>query len=181
MSLNSVHLNGLRAVEAVARRGSLQKAAEELGVTLEQVRLVQAGHDAIYGNVAMFVGSLPFHPHDSEPGRETDTVKAGRWLVAKLARELGVNATGGSSSVADAWEPLRWAAATARAQLVNAASLRWKLPADEIEVARGIVSLTPRCKRDPGRRASRRRAGGRRPPSTTRGYRRPRPAPTRRC
>ncbi|MEQ1951051.1 LysR substrate-binding domain-containing protein [Mesorhizobium yinganensis] len=33
MRLNSVHLNGLRAVEAVARLGSLQKAAEELGVS----------------------------------------------------------------------------------------------------------------------------------------------------
>jgi len=33
MRLNAVHLNGLRAVEAVARRGSLPKAAEELGVS----------------------------------------------------------------------------------------------------------------------------------------------------
>ena len=32
-SLNAVHLNGLRAVEAVARCGSLQKAADELGVS----------------------------------------------------------------------------------------------------------------------------------------------------
>ncbi|MEP9397025.1 LysR substrate-binding domain-containing protein [Mesorhizobium sp. KR2-14] len=32
-NLNSVHLNGLRAVEAVARCGSLLKAAEELGVS----------------------------------------------------------------------------------------------------------------------------------------------------
>jgi LysR family transcriptional regulator, glycine cleavage system transcriptional activator len=32
-SLGAVHLNGLRAVEAVARRGSLLKAAEELGVS----------------------------------------------------------------------------------------------------------------------------------------------------
>jgi LysR family glycine cleavage system transcriptional activator len=31
--LRAVHLNGLRAVEAVARRGSLLKAAEELGVS----------------------------------------------------------------------------------------------------------------------------------------------------
>ncbi len=31
--LNSVHLNGLRAVEAVARCGSLAKAADELGVS----------------------------------------------------------------------------------------------------------------------------------------------------
>jgi DNA-binding transcriptional LysR family regulator len=33
-NLNSVHLNGLRAVEAVGRLGSLQAAAEELGVTI---------------------------------------------------------------------------------------------------------------------------------------------------
>ena len=28
-------------------------------------------------------------------------------LGMQLARELGINATGGSSTVADAWEPLR--------------------------------------------------------------------------
>ena len=33
MDLNSFHLNGLRAVETVARTGSLQKAATELGVS----------------------------------------------------------------------------------------------------------------------------------------------------
>ena len=36
-SLNQVHLNGLRAVEAVARLGSLQAAAEELGVSIGAV------------------------------------------------------------------------------------------------------------------------------------------------
>lgn len=33
INLRSIHLNGLRAVEVVARRGSLLKAAEELGVS----------------------------------------------------------------------------------------------------------------------------------------------------
>src|ERR1700761_6799166 len=33
-NLNAVHLNGLRALEAVGRLGSLQSAAEELGVTI---------------------------------------------------------------------------------------------------------------------------------------------------
>jgi len=33
MTLNTVHLNGLRAVEAAARCGSLKKAAQELGVS----------------------------------------------------------------------------------------------------------------------------------------------------
>jgi LysR family glycine cleavage system transcriptional activator len=37
MKLNSVHLNGLRAVEAAARGGSLQKAADELGVSASAV------------------------------------------------------------------------------------------------------------------------------------------------
>lgn len=36
-NLNSVHLNGLRALEAVARLGSLQAAADELGVTIGAV------------------------------------------------------------------------------------------------------------------------------------------------
>jgi LysR family glycine cleavage system transcriptional activator len=36
-SLNQLHLNGLRAVEAVLRGGSLQKAAEELGVSASAV------------------------------------------------------------------------------------------------------------------------------------------------
>ncbi|TCL76023.1 LysR substrate-binding domain-containing protein [Rhizobium sp. BK251] len=36
-NLNLVHLNGLRAVEAVSRLGSLQSAAEELGVTIGAV------------------------------------------------------------------------------------------------------------------------------------------------
>ncbi|MDE1992771.1 MAG: LysR family transcriptional regulator [Rhizobiaceae bacterium] len=36
-NLNSIHLNGLRAVEAVGRLGSLQAAADELGVTVGAV------------------------------------------------------------------------------------------------------------------------------------------------
>jgi len=114
--------------------------AEELDVPLAQVQLVQAGHEKIYGNVAGFVASLPLHPRDAEPGHETRTVLAGQWLVGKFARELGINMTGGSSSVADAWDVLRWAAATARAQLLGAASLQWKLPLAELGVVAGIVS-----------------------------------------
>ena len=115
-------------------------AAEELDVPLARVQLVQAGHDAMYGNIATFLDMLPFHPGDREPGAETQTVKAAQWVVSKVARELGINLTGGSSSVSDAWEPLRWAAATARAQLVGAASLRWRLPVDDLAVKEGVVS-----------------------------------------
>ena len=114
--------------------------AEELDVSLAKLRLVPAGPDKIYGNVAMFVASLPLHPSTSEPGHESNAVKAGQWIVSKVARELGINATGGSSTVADAWEPLRLAAATARAQLLGAASLQWKQPVAELDVKDGVVS-----------------------------------------
>lgn len=114
--------------------------AEELELPLSRIALTDAGADTIYGNVAALVASLPVQPHDAEPGRETRGVRLGRWLVGKVARELGLSLTGGSSSVADAWEPLRLAAATARAQLLGAASLAWKLPVDELAVADGIVS-----------------------------------------
>ena len=114
--------------------------AEELDVALERVRLIPAGYDRLYGNVAMFVASLPFQPGETEPGHETSLVKSAEWIVAKIARELGINATGGSSSVADAWDVLRLAAATARAQLLGAASLLWKQPASELKVSDGVVS-----------------------------------------
>ena len=115
-------------------------AAEELDLPLARVQLIPAGHDAIYGNVAMFVGGLPFHPRDGEPGHETLALRAGEWFVAKLARELGINVTGGSSSVADAWGPVRLAAATARARLLGAASLAWRLPVAELACRDGVIS-----------------------------------------
>jgi len=115
-------------------------AAEELDVPLSAVRIEQAGSDTIYGNVAMLVASLPFHPLEAEGEDGFGRVKAGQWVVGKLARELGINATGGSSSVADAWEVVRTAAATARASLVGAASLQWKLPAEDLSVKDGVIS-----------------------------------------
>jgi isoquinoline 1-oxidoreductase subunit beta len=113
--------------------------AEELDVPLNRVRLEQAGSDSIYGNVAMLVASLPFHPLDSEGEHKPTKIKMGEWLVGKIARELGINATGGSSTIADLWEPMRMAAATARASLVQAAAAAWKVPASEITVVNGVM------------------------------------------
>ncbi|HEX7889398.1 MAG TPA: xanthine dehydrogenase family protein molybdopterin-binding subunit [Ramlibacter sp.] len=117
-----------------------QLAAEELDVPLSAMRIEQAGWDAIYGNVAVLQGNLPFHPLEEEREDGFGRTRAGRWLVGKVARELGINATGGSTSVADAWEVVRLAAATARASLVGAASLQWKLPVEELRVSNGVVS-----------------------------------------
>lgn len=114
--------------------------AEELDVALAQVRLEQAGADSLYGNVAMLMGSLPFHPMESEGRDKPFKVRAGEWFVGKIARELGINATGGSSTVADAWEPLRWAAATARASLLAVAAKRWGVEENSLSVQAGVVT-----------------------------------------
>lgn len=114
--------------------------AEEMDLPMSRVLLEQAGADTIYGNVAMLTASLPFHPLESEGGHKATKVKVGQWIVGKLARELGINATGGSSSVADAWEPLRMAAAAARASLLGAAAAKWQLPRHELQVTAGVVS-----------------------------------------
>ena len=119
--------------------GLAMLVAEELDVPLGRVKLEQAGYDAIYGNVSMILGSLPFHPLDSEGGHKPTKVKVGEWIVGKIARELGINATGGSSTIADAWEPLRGAAATARASLLGAAAAQWKVPVAELTVQDGVV------------------------------------------
>ncbi len=51
-----------------------------------------------------------------------------------------VQGTGGSTSMANSWQQLREAGATARAMLVGAAAQRWKVPANEITVSEGVVS-----------------------------------------
>lgn len=110
--------------------------AEELDVPLSQVRLVQAPLESIYGNVAMFVAALPFHPNQDG----STLVNTGEWMTGKLARELGVIVTGGSSSVADAWGSVRIAAATARAQLAQAASSKLGVSAEQLVFEGGKIS-----------------------------------------
>lgn len=109
--------------------------AEELDVPMNMVKPMHAPIDKIYGNIAAIADGLPFHPDDTGALKKT-----AHWMTAKLARELGIQMTGGSSSVKDAWMPLREAGATARAMLVNAAAKEWNLPAEQCTVRDGVVS-----------------------------------------
>ena len=63
---------------------------------LARVRLIPAGHDRIYGNVAMFVSGLPVHPSEARAARARWCAAASGWSP-KIARELGITVTGGSS------------------------------------------------------------------------------------
>ncbi|QJQ05393.1 xanthine dehydrogenase family protein molybdopterin-binding subunit [Undibacterium piscinae] len=109
--------------------------AEELDVPMSRVKTMHAPIDKIYGNIAIMADGLPFHTDDTGALKKT-----AQWMTSKLARELGLQVTGGSSSVKDAWMPLREAGATARAMLVAAAAKQWDVPAAECTVHEGVVS-----------------------------------------
>jgi isoquinoline 1-oxidoreductase beta subunit len=105
-----------------------QLAAEELDVPLPAcassrpagTRVRQRRHA---------VGNLPFHPAEEEREDGFGRVKAGRWVVGKLGARAGHECTGGSSSVADAWE---WCGSRPRPRALRCGR---GLPA--VEAARG--------------------------------------------
>ena len=108
--------------------------AEELDVPMRMVKPISAPIDKIYGNIAVMADGLPFHPD------EHGTVKkVAHWMTSKLARELGLQITGGSSSVKDAWLPLRQAGATAKAMLLQAAAKQWQVDVQQCSVIDGVV------------------------------------------
>ncbi|WP_306392743.1 xanthine dehydrogenase family protein molybdopterin-binding subunit [Telluria beijingensis] len=108
--------------------------AEELDVGLDAVRVIAPPIDRIYANLTLLRESLPFHPDDA--GR---TARSAQWLMAKVGRELGIMFTGGSSSVRDAWLPMREAGAVARAMLVKAAAHTWLAREEDCRTEDGFV------------------------------------------
>jgi len=52
---------------------------------------------------------------------------------------LGGQITGGSTSIRDAWEPLRQAGAAGRMMLVSAAAAKWNVPAGDVRVENGML------------------------------------------
>ncbi len=117
--------------------------AEELDVPLSMVNIEQAPVDKIFGNVSMMTDGLPFHPDDDGIVKNTAV-----WLTAKFARELGLNVTGGSSSMKDAWGSARIAAATARRMLIEAAAKKWHVKQRECVSEDGFVLHPPTGKRE---------------------------------
>jgi isoquinoline 1-oxidoreductase subunit beta len=61
-------------------------------------------------------------------------------LYGNLAFGGKIQGTGGSTAVANSWDQLRKAGATARAMLVAAAARLWSVPASEITVSEGVVA-----------------------------------------
>ena len=108
--------------------------AEELDARWDQIRVEEPPESVVYRNVDILIDSLPFSPEESG-----SVVEAAHWIASKLGGVLGVNATGGSSSVRDAWLPMRTAGAVARDLLLRAASRKAGLPVDDLTVVDGEV------------------------------------------
>jgi isoquinoline 1-oxidoreductase beta subunit len=110
--------------------------AEELDVPMALVRTEPAGRARRYGNREVFAASWWFHPDNEDSWLARRFVAMGKSTGALL----GLQITGGSTSVRDLYEPLRMAGASARAMLVAAAAARWEVPAEECTtVAGGVV------------------------------------------
>ncbi len=108
--------------------------AEEMDADWAKVSTEQAPVAQIYANTALLINVLPFSADD-----DSGLARLARRTVQKLGYALSLQVTGGSSSVRDAWEPLRLAGATARAMLVDAAAQQWGVSAQDCEVQAGMV------------------------------------------
>lgn len=108
--------------------------AEEMDLTLDQVRVIHGPASAAYYNSAILSEGVPFAPTDL--GRLAETVRAAMEVPAKF---LGLQMTGGSASTADGYEKMRLAGAAARAALVQAAAARFGVEAGALRTEGGAV------------------------------------------
>ena len=139
-------------VSAVAGGGML------IGFRLDQAAADQATSSTLNAWVSIAPdGAVTLTCHRSEMGQDVYT-SLSMLLAEELAVDLrrvkvvqapvapvyvntaiGAQITGGSTSIREAWVPLRQAGATARVMLVNAAAAQWGVPAAECRADNGTV------------------------------------------
>ncbi|RED13182.1 xanthine dehydrogenase family protein molybdopterin-binding subunit [Pontivivens insulae] len=108
--------------------------AEELDVPLSSITTEHGPTAAAYYNAGMMEeGAFPPAFHS---GLGAD---AQRSLMASMGKVLGLQVTGGSSSVIDGFDKMREAGAEARAALVTAAANRWSVSPDVLQTENGSV------------------------------------------
>ncbi len=115
--------------------------AEELDVHWDTIRVEHGAPGAAYFNEAAIRDAAPFAGHDE--GRAAGAMRGTMGVMSKF---LGIQLTGGSSSVPDAFDKMRIAGAAARHALLAAAAARLNLPASSLRTADGVV-IAPDGKR----------------------------------
>lgn len=110
--------------------------AEELELSWEDVRVVHGPASRAYYNAALLEEGVPFSPLDESWMAET-----ARAAMDVPARFLGLQLTGGSTSVPDGYEKMRAAGAVARVALIAAASRSSGVPVQALRAEGGAVVL----------------------------------------
>lgn len=110
--------------------------AEELDVELDQVALSFGLPDPAYFNAGFAAEAVPFMSFDRSAAATTM-----RNVAASAIKLLGLQGTGGSTSMADQFVKLRTAGAVARETLKLAASAETGVSVNELTTAKGAVIL----------------------------------------
>lgn len=110
--------------------------AEELDVRLDQITADPGVPSAAYYNGTVAAEGFPLAATDDRL-----IARTGRGAADVAGKLLGLQLTGGSSTVPDAFEKLRVAGAVARATLLEAASAETGVPVDQLSTAEGAVVL----------------------------------------
>ena len=100
--------------------------AEELEVSLDDIDVMHPQPESPYSNLFLVSQSAP-------------NAFEGYSLMQKMMAYMTVIATGGSTSLPDAFENLRYAGATAREMLKQAAANRWNIDAARCTAEKGFV------------------------------------------
>ncbi len=108
--------------------------AEELDVDWQDVRIEHGPPAPVYFNGALVAAGMPWRDYD-----ESDLKKRIKRSTALLPKILGLQATGGSTSMVDGFVKMRKAGAAARMVLVTAAAARLGIAADTLKTANGAV------------------------------------------
>ena len=120
---------GARSVQAAL-------IAEELDLEWGQFTVESGLPSAAYFNTALAAEQVPFMSTDTSTSAE-----ALRSAMGAVFKVMGLQLTGGSSSVPDSFVKLRLAGAVARETLKLAASKQTGVPAEQLKTERGVVIL----------------------------------------
>ncbi len=108
--------------------------AEEMDLDLADVRVIHGPASSAYFNGGMMREGVPFLPID-----ESWLANTMRDAMVIPAKFLGMQMTGGSTSVVDGYDKMRLAGAAARATLVQAAATRLGVDVSTLKTAGGAV------------------------------------------
>jgi isoquinoline 1-oxidoreductase beta subunit len=135
-----INADGITLITPRADKGqgaySVQAAliAEELDVELDQIKADPGPPSPVYYNTAISTEAVPFRSTDN-----SQTAQAMRGVADAAMKFVGMQITGGSTTVPDSYEKLRIAGAVARETLKKAASKSSGVPINKLRTEKAKV------------------------------------------